>query len=206
FPAMKQLIRATLRSFGFEVKRLSRQVKNPELEFLEQGRIPWSRGYIQARDRFIHEVLADAQLLALFQKASKLPKHFGERFDERCVEYPWLVARLQSGPEILLDAGSAFNHAFILEQPVFEKKKLHILTLAPETNCFWNKGISYLFEDLRWIPIRDAYYDTIVCLSTLEHVGCDNTFYIGQSAYKEQRSEDFLIAMQELARVLKPGG
>jgi len=80
------------------------------------------------------------------------------------------------------------------------------LTLAPETNCFWNKGISYLFEDLRWIPIRDAYYDTIVCLSTLEHVGCDNTFYIGQSAYKEQRSEDFLIAMQELARVLKPGG
>jgi hypothetical protein len=88
-------------------------------------------------------------------------------------EYSWLLAHLQSGPEIFLDAGSALNHAFILEQPVLEKKKLHILTLAPESNCFWQKGISYLYHDLRSIPIRDGYYDAIVGLSTLEHVGCD---------------------------------
>src|SRR5207245_6966967 len=118
--SMKNLARAALREIGLEVKRLPRQVKDPELEFLKHGRIPWGHGYTQAKEQFIREVLADAQLLALFQKNSKLPKHFGERFDERCVEYPWLLAQLQSEPEILLDAGSALNHVFILEHPVFE--------------------------------------------------------------------------------------
>ena len=105
-----------------------------------------------------------------------------------------------------MDAGSALNHDYILEHPIFEKKKLHILTLAPEANCFWKRGVSYLFEDLRNIPTRDSSYDTIVCLSTLEHVGCDNTWYSGQTVHRERHSEDFVIAMQELSRVLKPGG
>jgi len=105
-----------------------------------------------------------------------------------------------------LDAGSALNHAFILEQPVFEKKKLHILTLAPESNCFWQRGISYLFHDLRSVPIRDEYFDDIVCLSTLEHVGCDNSGYTRQEVYREHRSDDFILALQELSRILKPEG
>ena len=90
--------------------------------------------------------------------------------------------------------------------PVFEKKKLCILTLAPESNCFWQKGISYLFHDLRSVPIRDGYYDAIVCLSTLEHVGCDNIFYMRKDVFREHRSADFILALQELSRILKPVG
>jgi SAM-dependent methyltransferase len=137
---------------------------------------------------------------------SSLPPGYGIGIDERCIEYPWLMAHLQSGSEIVLDAGSALNHAFIVDHPVFEKKKLHVLTLAPEDNCFWKKGISYLFEDLRELPLRDSHYDTIVCISTLEHVGCDNTIYTHNEADREQRPTDFIGAMQELSRVLKPGG
>jgi len=204
--SMKNLAQATLKQMGFELKRLPRKVEDPEPEYLKQGRIPWGRGYGQAKERFIRAVLSDAQLLRLFGNNSRLPKNFGERFDERCVEYPWLMARLQSGPEIVLDAGSALNHTFLLSHPIFEKKKLHILTLAPEANCFWKEGISYLYEDLRNIPIHEAYYDTIVCISTLEHVGCDNTIYTHDEGDHEECPSDFIAAMQELSRVLKPGG
>jgi SAM-dependent methyltransferase len=126
--------------------------------------------------------------------------------DERCVEYPWLLANLEDCREALLDAGSTLNHDFILDHPLLRKKIIHILTLAPEGNCFWQKSISYLFHDLQEIPMRDDCYDTIVCVSTLEHVGCDNAHYTGGEAARENRPEGFILAMKELYRVLKPGG
>ncbi|HET9704624.1 MAG TPA: methyltransferase domain-containing protein, partial [Vicinamibacterales bacterium] len=79
-------------------------------------------------------------------------------------------------------------------------------TLAPERECSWQKGISYLFGDLRDIPIRDNYYEDVACISTLEHVGFDNSGLTGRDAHREHRPDDFLAAMKELQRVLKPGG
>ena len=78
--------------------------------------------------------------------------------------------------------------------------------LHGEPICFWHKGISYLFGDLRDIPIRDGYYDTIACISALEHVGFDNTYFSESQVHREHRTEDFLLAMRELGRVLKSGG
>ena len=60
--------------------------------------------------------------------------------------------------------------------------------------------------DLRDIPVRDAYYDTISCLSTLEHIGCDNRPFTHKNSNREHRPEDFIFVMKELRRVLKPGG
>jgi SAM-dependent methyltransferase len=105
-----------------------------------------------------------------------------------------------------LDAGSALNHTFILNHPVFRNKKLYILTLAQENNCYWYKGISYIYDDLREIPMRDDYYDTVVCISTLEHVGLNNILFNHSESHAEQRQNDFLVALLEMRRVLKPGG
>ena len=66
--------------------------------------------------------------------------------------------------------------------------------------------MSYMFSDLRDIPIRDGYYDTIVCLSTLEHIGCDNTVYTQNEIHRENRPDDFVHAMRELRRILKAEG
>jgi SAM-dependent methyltransferase len=163
-------------------------------------------GYGIYHRQFILDVLNDKDLLACFCRGEPLPQGYGIGIDERCVEYPWMIGQLDAKPGSLLDAGSTLNHDFLIDLPVLKAKVIHILTLAPEEECFWQKGISYLFDDLRNIPIRDGHYDTISCLSTLEHVGCDNSNYTGNDSDRENRPEDYVVAIEELCRVLKPGG
>ena len=181
--------------------------RNRDLQqFLSGGKVPWSKGYYIYRTHFLMNSLENHQLLKCIRSKVQLPPGYGVGVDERCIEYLWLFAHLDDGSGLILDAGSTLNHDFILDQAILRQKFIHILTLAPEGNCFWHKGISYLFGDLRDIPIRDGYYDTIACISTLEHVGFDNTYFSESQVHKEHRTEDFLLAMRELGRVLKSGG
>jgi SAM-dependent methyltransferase len=175
-------------------------------QYLEGGRVPFTPGYVAFKLNFIAQTLLDEELMDCFRYGKSLPPGYGIGIDERCVEYPWVVAHLTEGKERLLDAGSAFNYSFILNQPLFGEKKIHIITLAPENNCLWKSGISYIYEDLRKLPIQDEFYDTITCLSTLEHIGFDNTMYTRSTKYTEQDVNSYLIALRELWRVLKPGG
>ncbi len=170
------------------------------------GRIPWSKGYVEYRSRYISTVLTNAGLLVRFSRSEPLPANYGIGIDERCVEYPWVISRLQAEPLRCLDAGSALNHAYLLDHPALNNKVLHILTLAPEAQCFWRKRISYLYEDLRQIPIRDDFYDTVVSISTLEHVGFENSLFAIERLYMQHNANDFIVATCELWRVLKPGG
>nr|WP_290226437.1 methyltransferase domain-containing protein [Trichocoleus desertorum] len=183
--------------------------KTPEQKvkrYLQNGCIPWSPGYELYKENLIHRTLQDQTLIESFKSEKSLPQNYGIRLDERCVEYPWLFSRLPYEATHILDAGSSLNYEYILEQPYFENKHIHIVTLAPEPQCFWYKGVSYLFEDLRNLPLKSSFYDAIVCLSTLEHVGLDNTQYSEGDRYNETRSSDFKLAINELKRVLKPGG
>ena len=168
--------------------------------------VPWSEGYFFYRRKYIREALANTELMDALSSGAPLPPKYGVGVDERCLEYPWLLAGLDYEPGVFLDAGSTLNHDFILDHPGLQHKMIHILTLAPDTNCFWQRGISYLFHDMRDIPVRGDYYDTIACLSTLEHIGCDNNMFTNNKSELDDCPEDFVLAMQELGRVLKPGG
>lgn len=175
-------------------------------DYVRRGRIPWSKGYRQYRAQYIAAALADPELVARFRRSEPLPPGYGIGLDERCVEHLWVISRLEAGPARCLDAGSALNHVYVLDHPVVSDKKLHIITLAPERQCFWNRGISYLYEDLRCIPIQDDFYDAVISISTLEHVGFDNSRFTYKSSCIENSSDDFKVALRELWRVLKPGG
>lgn len=183
--------------------------KSPDQQlkkYRQGGYIPWSEGYIIHKTQVIATTIRDHDLLAVFRDSHPLPAGYGLYLDERCVEYPWLFAHLPEAAHTLLDAGSVLNHDYIVSHPYFDSRCLHIVTLAPEAMAYWDRGIGYLYEDLRHLPLRDEVYDAIICLSTLEHVGLDNSLYTHSPTDIEAKSTDFTAALQELRRVLKPGG
>lgn len=170
------------------------------------GSRPWSTGYSYYRQSVIEQALLDEVLLECFRTMGPLPAGYGVGVDERCIELPWIISHLRNDSGILLDAGSSLNHEFLLDDPALRNRPVNILTLAPEPTCFWRRGISYLYHDMRAMPFRDCYFDVITCISTLEHVGCDNSIGTANPQYQENRPEDVSLAMRELCRVLKPGG
>ncbi len=60
---------------------------------------------------------------------------------------------------------------------------------------------------MRQACYRENYFDWIVSLSTIEHIGMDNTLlYTMDGSKKENLPEAHLIALEEYRRILKPGG
>lgn len=166
---------------------------------------PWSQAYFPYRQALLEAAIHDADLLHRLAAGQDLPAGHGRGLDERCIEYPWVLANLAPGDGLLLDAGSALNHPWLLDHPALASRAMHIVTLAPEAYSAWQRGISYLYADLRDLPLRNACYQQIVCVSTLEHVGFDNAHY-GDASRPNGDPLAFLEALAELKRVLRPGG
>lgn len=165
------------------------------------GRKPWSRGHGAARDHALAGALSSTSASGRFTP----PPFYGIAMDERVVEYPWLLEQLPEEARTILDAGSALNNALILDHLPLERLRLTILTLAPEANCFCERGISYHYADFRDLPFRDGYFDCVVSVSSLEHVGMNNAIYTADLRYVEAARRDYLKALAEFRRVLKPG-
>lgn len=186
----------------------AQQVKDLErTTYLNSGQIPWSLGYWDYRNEQIAKAISNATTLQHFI-AKNIPENFGYRLDERIVEYCWIFSQMPTNKIRLLDAGSTFNYNFIVNYQSITQKDLTILTYAPEKPNFNEKRISYLYADLRDIPLRDEYFDMVVSQSTIEHIDMDNSIY-GYDITRtkeEKKSYEYLKAIQEMERVLKKGG
>jgi SAM-dependent methyltransferase len=175
--------------------------------YLHSNRRPWRRGYGLYRNKCLEEVLNNPAVLDIFLRSQKLPENYGYRLDARLVEIPWVLSRLQKCSIKILDAGSSLNNEVVVTAPRLSDKNLTIITLAPEEICFWKNGISYIFGDIRNLDFKDETFNSIVCISTIEHVGMDNFMYDKKNPYAVPSSQkDFIVAIKELKRVLKTGG
>lgn len=118
--------------------------------------------------------------------------------DERVVEVPWVLARL-SGKRAL-EVGCAFAEAPYLAGLLrvgFDELTGVDLAQADVP------GMTTVQADVRELPFESGAFDLVLCVSTLEHVGADNTGY-GLAA--EDDAESRLTALRELRRVLARSG
>lgn len=170
------------------------------------GRRPWTAGYHTRKKRAIERATDQKAVI----RDTNLPQDFGIGLDERVAEYPWLFGHLSAAQKEnvrMIDAGSILNHDFILRRQPLKGSDLTIMTLAPDKYCQWYDGFSYVFGDLRDTFFKDATFDVVICISTFEHIGLDNTFLYTYKQDRDERNESgFLAAIQEFKRILKPGG
>jgi SAM-dependent methyltransferase len=175
-------------------------------KYLASGSRPWTLGYNEYKGMVLRHVLIDKEVLDCFLHNRALPIRYGLRLDERLVEYPWVLARLDVAERLLLDAGSTLNFSYILDLPALKCRSVVIYNLSPEDVVRRDK-VSYIYGDLRHTILKDECFDEIVCISTLEHVGMDNTFlYSKDLRFKECIRDDYRDVVTEFKRLLKPRG
>ena len=199
-------LNATPECLPLKAEIMQTNSSNPYKECYVNVPKPWSPAYFNYRAQFNGKILEAAGIISLFRLGLQLPDYFAVGLDERSIEYPWYLSCASKTARKILDAGSALNHPEILKHEYWNDKELTIVTLAPEANQFELDWLQYVYTDLRRLPFEDNHFDEIICISTLEHVGMDNTKFINLPDYNERNSSDYLDALSEIHRTLKPGG
>jgi len=133
-----------------------------------------------------------------------LPSPYGRHLPERVVEL--LLARLSYEPGMkVLDVGHANGmecHRAML-QSLPGPRHLTGIDIAQPT---YDTSVYYLRSVRACIgatPFRSSLFDLIWCISSLEHVGMDNSAYLGGNDGGETTQE---AALLEMLRLLRPGG
>lgn len=176
-------------------------------ELAAQHRPPqraWEGDYGERHGELLSWALGSEEFQRLLAGGGRLPKGYGVGLDERVIEFPWLYSQRPFGR--LLDAGSTLNHEHILDRFEPEASWLCVTTLRPEPAAYTERGISYVYADLRELPFRDGFFDSVVCASTLEHVGMDNRRYGEEAPSADDPATAQSAALAELLRVVAPGG
>jgi SAM-dependent methyltransferase len=120
-------------------------------------------------------------------------------FDERPIELAWTLGRYR-GEARVLDVGYAFAEpAWLAALLGLGARELVGVDLAERDV----PGMAAVRADVRRLPFEARSFDLVLCISTLEHVGGDNTRY---EVVAEQSPEAPLEALRELRRVTTRGG
>ena len=214
---MDSPVQATLAAYAEPeadfVERLFREVlrRPPDDEARERALAKLGEGTL-SRATFIHELVtsAEAQRVRELDDAVALglgARERGERLawlqapaatDERVIEIPWVLSRLVAAGRVL-EVGYAFAEAPYLAGLLRSGVDLIGVDLAEREI----EGMERLVADVRLLPLPDGSVDQVLLVSTLEHVGADNTQY-GLSAEEDPAAR--VEALRELARVLRRGG
>jgi SAM-dependent methyltransferase len=141
--------------------------------------------------------LDDAVAWAAAQRrAAERPRNLSAAaaVDERPIEIPWCLARY-AGERRVLDVGYAFAEpaylAGLLGLGAAELTGVDLVTREVP-------GLEGVQADLRKLPFEDGAFELAIAISTLEHVGRDNTQY---GLADEQDTDSLDAALRELRRV-----
>ncbi len=168
------------------------------------------RAYTFGRERLIRDACARAGAGAGdWLVAPPGGAGYGAGFDERVVEYPWVIERLGSGAR-LLDVGSALNHEPLIALVLARYGQMVFLNpFRDDGHRSRAAGARYVRADARMPGLRGGI-ELVTCVSTLEHVGCDNRRYGGPAVDPGTGDGGTAAARRAAVRamrsLLRPGG
>ena len=111
-------------------------------------------------------------------KIFQLPEEpFAVGTTERSVEVPWALSCIGDAHSVL-DVGYAYAEGVYLEKITnMNIPELHGVDASPplvRTIKYWKKIIKCQADIRNELPYPDNYFDVILCISTIEHIGYDN--------------------------------
>lgn len=134
---------------------------------------------------------------------------YGPGTTERAIEIPWALSRYNGGPRVL-EVGCSFaseNPEYLQGLRALNIAELHGIDISSvEAPDFIKKT-----ADIRSSGYETNFFDFILCVSTIEHVGMDNTRHykpVAELASPGPASSggSDIQAMAEMLRILKSGG
>jgi SAM-dependent methyltransferase len=120
--------------------------------------------------------------------------------DERVVELPWVLSRLRPQGRVL-EVGYAFAESPYLGALLRSGVELVGVDLA----SLDVEGMETAQADVRELPFPDSSFDQVLLVSTLEHIGADNSIY-GLEAEERDSGDARLTALRSIRRVLRGSG
>jgi SAM-dependent methyltransferase len=185
--------------------------RGPEPEARERALARLGDGTL-SRATFLHELSTSAELERVRQLDDAVAvglagRRRGEslrwlsapaRTDERVIEIPWVLSRLE-GPAVLEVGYANAEDAYLAALLRCGVERLVGVDLAARPI----DGFETVTADARELPFEDESFDTVLLVSTLEHIGADNTVY---GVEGEGDPSARVAALRELRRVLSSTG
>ena len=158
---------------------------------------------IPSRDVLIKDIYAKMDAGVPWRKAMQDQR--ASEHSERVVEYSYILAKVREiKPKQLLDVGCVMNNP-IIDQYI--PKECHVSFLNPALEPIVRSNATYHRSPMEdFVPTCE--YDMVTCLSTIEHIGFDNTRYgttITDQGWDWERTiREFLDTLDRLRRLAPP--
>jgi SAM-dependent methyltransferase len=195
------------------VERVYRQIlrRPPDAEALERALAKMGEGTL-SRAALVQELATsdefrrvrevdDAVALGLGLRARREPVRWLQAppaTEERVVEIPWVLSRLREGGRVL-EVGYAYAEPAYLRALLQSGVEVVGVDIASRDV----QGMETVEADVRKLPFADGMFDQVLLVSTLEHVGSDNSRYGVETPSDGEPPES---ALRELGRVLARNG
>lgn len=114
---------------------------------------------------------------------------------ERVVEYPFVFQQLHGVTGPVLDVGCCQSRLPI----ALASRGFHVVGMDFNLYPYAHPGLRAIRGDLMKMPFGTGTFSAVLAVSVIEHIG------IGHYGEPESGNGD-LVALREIARILKPGG
>ena len=195
------------RAFALVLRRPpDSEARGRALEKLAEGTL--------SRATLVHELASSVEFVRVRERDDAVALGLGARArgerlrwlqapggtDERVIELPWVLSRVRRDGRTL-EVGYAFA-----EPPYLGALLRSGIELVGVDRAILDvEGMETVEADVRELPFADQSFDQVLLVSTLEHIGADNSVY-GLEPEPVDGVEPRLAALRSLRRVLRLDG